>query len=384
MIAVSILEVSIRQEPYVPLSNYRPLGRSGLIVSPFALGTMTFGVARWGMGRDDAEAVFDVYVEAGGNLIDTADVYAGGGGETMLGEILADRGNRHNLVLATKSGFAAGRGPHAGGNGAKQIHAALEGSLRRLKTDYIDLYWVHVWDSVTPPEELLQTMSALVRAGKIRYWGISNAPAWYVARIVTLATIRGQPGPIALQYFYSLVSREIEAEHIPLARDVGLGLVPWSPLAYGLLTGKYDRKTVEAAPSRAGGLPNNAATGEAMMESDARLDGANPFGDSLFTDRNWKIVDALKAVASEIGEQPAIVALAWALSRPTVDTVLVGVSRVAQLHDNIGALALQLSVDHLTVLNKVSQPDLPMLYGLFSDGMRREIVYGGVSVFSRR
>ena len=365
------------------LDHYRPLGRSGLIVSPLALGTMTFGVARWGMERPDAEAVLDAYVDAGGNLIDTADVYAGGGGETMLGEILAERGNRDQLVLATKSGFAAGRGPSAGGNGAKHIHAALEGSLRRLRTDYIDLYWIHVWDSVTPPEDLLETMSALVRAGKIRYWGLSNSPAWYVARIVTLASARGQPGPIALQYFYSLVSREVEAEHVPLALDTGLGVMPWSPLAYGLLTGKYDRTKVEAAPSRAGGLPNEAATDGSRAGGGSRLDGANPFGDTLFTDRNWKIVDALKAVSSEIGEPPAKVALAWALSRPAVDTVLIGVSKVSQLQDNIGAVSLCLSAESLAALDGASQPALPMIYGLFSDEMRRQVVYGGAAV-SRR
>jgi aryl-alcohol dehydrogenase-like predicted oxidoreductase len=368
----------------VSLAHYRPLGRSGLIVSPLALGTMTFGVARWGMGRADAEAVFDAYVDAGGNLIDTADVYAGGAGETMLGEIIADRGSRDQLVIATKSGFAAGQGPSAGGNGAKHIHAALEGSLRRLKTDYIDLYWIHVWDSVTPPEELLETMSALVRSGKIRYWGMSNTPAWYVARVVTLAAASGRPGPVALQYFYSLVSREIEAEHVPLALDTGLGVMPWSPLAYGLLTGKYDRATVEAAPSRSGGLPNEAAGNGAKAESGDRLNGANPFGDSLFTDRNWKIVDALKAVASEVGEPPAKVALAWALSRPAVDTVLIGVSRVGQLQDNIGAVGLALSREHLDALDKASRPDLPMLYGLFSDEMRRQVVYGGAPVSARR
>ncbi|RYF91134.1 MAG: aldo/keto reductase, partial [Caulobacteraceae bacterium] len=255
------------------LANYRPLGRSGLIVSPLALGTMTFGVARWGMDRPEAEAVVDAYVEAGGNLIDTADVYAGGRGEEMLGEIVAERGIRDQLVLATKSGFATGVGPHAGGNGAKHIHAALDGSLRRLQTDYIDLYWIHVWDSLTPPEELLETMAGLVRAGKIRYWGMSNTPAWYVARVVTLSALRGQPAPIALQVFYSLVSRELEAEHVPLATDVGLGVTPWSPLAYGLLTGKYDRASVEAAPSRAGGLPNEAASGGGRPEGDNRLDG---------------------------------------------------------------------------------------------------------------
>lgn len=365
------------------LDHYRPLGRSGLIVSPFALGTMTFGVARWGIERPDAEAVVNAYVEAGGNLIDTADVYAGGGGETMLGEILATRGDRDQLVLATKAGFSPGRGPSAGGNGAKHIHAALEGSLRRLQTDYIDLYWVHVWDSVTPPEELLETMSALVRAGKIRYWGLSNTPAWYVARIVTLAKAHSQPGPIALQYFYSLVSREVEAEHVPLALDTGLGMMPWSPLAYGLLTGKYDRTVVEAAPSRAGGLPNEAATTDANSGGGARLDGANPFGDTLFTDRNWTIVDALKGVAAELGEPPGKVALAWALSRPAVDTVLIGVSGVSQLRDNIGALALRLSAENLVALDDASRPALPMLYGLFSDEMRRQVVYGGASVAAR-
>ena len=367
------------------LDTYRPLGRSGLAVSPLALGTMTFGVARWGMEKPETEAVFDAYVEAGGNLIDTADVYAAGRGEEMLGSMIQDRGLRDRLVLATKSGFAAGQGPHAGGNSAKAIHTALEGSLRRLRTDYIDLYWIHIWDGLTPPEELLETMSNLVRSGRIRYWGLSNTPAWYVARIVTLAAARGQPGPIALQYFYSLVSRELEAEHLPLATDTGLSLMPWSPLAYGLLTGKYDRATVEAAPSRQGGLPNEGGTaGQARSEDDGRLDGANPFGDSLFTDRNWRIVEALKAVASEIGEAPAKVALSWVLNRPCVDTLLIGVSRVSQLHDNIGAVDLVLSPEHRAALDQASQPDLPMLYGLFSDTMRQHVVFGGKAVLPRR
>lgn len=365
------------------LTSYRTLGKSGLIVSPLALGTMTFGAERWGAGDKTSRALFDAYVEAGGNMIDTADVYAGGAGETMLGEIISDRGCRDGLVVATKAGFAAGQGPHMGGNGAKHIHAALEGSLRRLKTDYIDLYWIHVWDSITPPEELLATMSALVQSGKIRYWGMSNTPAWYVARVVTLAAARGQSGPIALQYFYSLVSREIEAEHAPLAQDTGLGIMPWSPLAYGLLTGKYDRATVEAAPSRAGGLPSEAANSESQAENGARLDGANPFGDSLFTDRNWKIVDVLKTVAAEIGQSPAKVALAWVLSRPAVDTVLIGVSRVEQLKDNIGAVTLALSPQHLAALDQASRPELPMLYGLFGDEMRKQVVFGGAAVTRR-
>jgi len=344
---------------------------------------MTFGVARWGMERPAAEAVFNAYVDAGGNVIDTADVYAGGRSEEMLGAIIAERGLRDSLVVATKSGFAAGKGPHAGGNGANHIRAALEGSLRRLGTDYIDLYWVHVWDSVTPPEELLETMATLVRSGKIRYWGMSNAPAWYVAKLATLASIHGKPGPIALQYFYSLVSREVEAEHLPLAQDTGLGMMPWSPLAYGLLTGKYDRAAVEAGAPRAGGLPSDAATGEARAADDKRLDGANPFGDSLFTDRNWRIVDTLRDVAVALGETPARVALAWVLSRPGVDIALMGVSRVSQLHENIAATDLTLSPAQTATLNAASAPQGAMIYGLFTPGGRQNVVFGGSAVASR-
>lgn len=366
------------------MASYRTLGRSGLVVSPLSLGTMTFGVARWGMERPEAEAVFDAYVEAGGNLVDTADVYAGGRSEEMLGAIIADRGLRDRLVVATKAGFATGKGPHASGNGAKHIHAALEGSLRRLGTDYIDLYWVHVWDSVTPAEELLQTMAGLVRSGKVRYWGLSNAPAWYVAKIATLASVHALPGPIALQYFYSLVSREVESEHLPLARDMSLGMMPWSPLAYGLLTGKYDRATVEASAPRAGGLPSETATGEVRPEGDKRLDGSNPFGDMLFTERNWRIVDALRGVADTLGETPARVALAWVLSKPGVDTALMGVSRVSQVHDNAAATELHLPAEQIAALDDASKPESAMIYGLFTQGARQSFVFGGSAVADRR
>ena len=264
------------------LADYKTLGRSGLVVSPLALGTMTFGMARWGSDEASSRTVFDSYVEAGGNFIDTADVYSGGRSEEMVGTFIAERGLRDQIVVATKAGFAAGKGPLAGGNGAKHIYAALDNSLRRLRTDYVDLFWVHVWDSVTPAEELLETMATLVRTGKIRYWGLSNAPAWYVSKLATLAAVRGLPAPIALQYFYSLVNREIEDEHIPLAREFGMGILPWSPLAFGLLTGKYDRMKLEAAAPRAAGLPSAAATdSEQRPPNDNRLDGANPFVDPL-------------------------------------------------------------------------------------------------------
>ncbi len=367
----------------MPLDHYRTLGRSGLSVSPLALGTMTFGTARWGMDAAGAAAVFDAYVDAGGNFIDSADVYAGGRSEEMLGEFIVKRGLRDSLVVATKAGFASGHGPHAGGNGAKHVYAAVEGSLRRLRSHYIDLYWMHVWDGLTPAEELLETMASLVRSGRIRYWGMSNAPAWYVAQLATLAAVRGLPGPVALQYFHSLANREIEDEHLPMAAALGIGVVPWSPLAYGLLTGKYDRATVEAAAPRAGGLPRDAAaTDKARADDDKRLDGANPFGDTLFTERNWRIVDTLRQIAAELGQSPARVALAWVLQRPGVTSALMGVSRTAQVPDNIAALEVELPDAQRAALDAVSAPEPKLIYGLASAAMRQQVVTGGSRVQS--
>ena len=193
------------------LTNFRTLGRSGLVVSPLALGTMTFGTPRWGSPDAVSEAIFNAYVEAGGNFIDTADVYAKGRSEELLGGYIASRSLRDQLVLATKFAFNTAPGnPHAGGNGRKHIYQALDSSLRRLQTDYIDLYWLHVWDMVTPIEEVLQTLGDLVRAGKIRYFGFSDIPAWYAAKAATLAAAHAVPGPIAMQLEYSLVGRSIE------------------------------------------------------------------------------------------------------------------------------------------------------------------------------
>ncbi len=176
------------------LSDYRTLGRSGLAVSPLALGTMTFGTARWGLNDVGSRAVFDAYVGSGGNFIDTADVYSSGRSEEMLGGFIAASGLRDQLVVATKAGFSAGPGPHRGGNSAKHLNTALEGSLRRLRTDYIDLYWLHVWDGVTPAEEVVETMANLVQAGKVRYWGMSNAPAWYIAKLMPSPRREGSRG----------------------------------------------------------------------------------------------------------------------------------------------------------------------------------------------
>jgi len=368
------------------LADFRTLGRSGLAVSPFTLGTMTFGTARWGLDEAGSRAVFNAYVDAGGNAVDTADIYAGGRSEEMLGGFIAERGLRDQIVLATKSGFSSAPGPHAGGNGAKHVHAALDRSLIRLRTDYVDLYWIHVWDGLTPAEEMLETMAGLVRSGKIRYWGISNAPAWFVAKLTTLAACRGQPGPIALQYFYSLVNRDIEDEHIPLAAEFGLGVVPWSPLGYGLLTGKYRREVVEASGPRAAGLPSDAATGTGQRPTDdKRMDGPNPFGDSLFTDRNWAIVEAVRRIAEETGQSSARVALAWVIGRQGVSTTLMGVSRPEQVQDNAAALDLVLSPEQGQALDAASRPAEPkMLYRLFAPELRRQVVFGGSSVTSLR
>ena len=365
----------------MPLTDYRTLGRSGLIVSPFCLGTMTFGTARWGSGEPESKAIFNAYVEAGGNFVDTADVYSSGRSEEMLGKFIGDGTLRDSVVLATKSGFADGQGPHAGGNGSKHIRTALEASLRRLRTDYIDLYWIHVWDSVTPAEELLETMAALVRSGKIRYWGMSNTPAWYISKLATLATARGLPGPIALQYFYSLANRDIEDEFVPLAAEFGMGIVPWSPLAFGLLTGKYNRENVESAAPRAAGLPREVAQeGEKRSDSDKRLDGANPFGDSLFTERNWKILGTLKTVSEESGYSQAKIALSWVTRQTGVTSTLMGVSRVAQISDNVAALDIVLSADHRAALDAVSASEQKMLYSLFTPILRQHAVFGGSSV----
>ncbi|UYV16681.1 aldo/keto reductase [Porphyrobacter sp. ULC335] len=363
------------------LRTYRPLGQSGLLVSPLSLGTMTFGTPRWGLDEAGSRAVMEKYVELGGNFIDTADVYAGGQSEEIIGTFVAERGLRDEIILATKSGFSNGRGLLAGGNGAKHVNAAIDASLKRLRTDFIDLYWIHVWDGITPAEELLQTMAGLISAGKVRYWGISNTPAWYVARIATLASVRGLPAPVGLQYFYSLADRTVESEHLPLAKAFGMGLMPWSPLAYGLLTGKYDRAAVEAAGSRQSGVPNaGSSDGEERLASNRRLDGDNPFGDMLFTNRNWRIADEVKRIAAEAGETPARVALAWVIGRPGVTSTLMGVSRPAQVTANADALGLALSAEHLAALDKVSAGSESMLYSLSRPPARNHVVFGGADI----
>ena len=321
------------------LTDFRTLGRSGLVVSPLALGTMTFGNAAWGSPDDVSRAIFDAYLDAGGNFVDTADVYAGGRSEELVGGFIAERRLRDQVVLASKFAFNAQKGnPNAGGNGRKNIYRALEGSLKRLQTDYLDVYWLHVWDMVTPAEEVLGTLGDLMRAGMIRYFGYSDMPAWYAAKAAALAGSQHAPGPIAMQLEYSLVARQLEGEHAPAAHDAGMGLVPWSPLAAGFLSGKYTRE----------GVAGPGASGQ------GRLSGPNPFGSSKFTDANWQTLDALRAVAAQLDRPPAQVALAWVAAQPGVASVILGASKLEQLHSNLAALEITLTPEQRQTLNAAS------------------------------
>ncbi|OHT19993.1 aldo/keto reductase [Edaphosphingomonas haloaromaticamans] len=359
------------------LTSYRTLGRSGLAVSPLALGTMTFGAGRWGADEAGSRAIFDAYVDAGGNFADTADVYSGGESETMLGRFLAEKGNRDRMVIATKSGFPRRPDtPLAGGNSARNIRDGIEGSLKRLGTGYIDLYWTHVWDQTTPPEEVLRALTDAVQRGDILYYGFSNAPSWYAAQIATLARAHGLPQPIGLQYAYSLIDRGVELDILPAGNALGLGLVAWGPLGAGLLTGKYGReKITEAGP--AGSLPNRSGASN-TGGSDGRLNGDNPYGGMLFTETNFRIVDALRDIAGEVGRPMAQVALAWVASRPGVSSVLIGASRAEQLRENVAALDIALSAEQKSRLEAVGAP--PLLNPYFIFGLPPSRIFGGHSV----
>ncbi len=359
------------------MTRFTTLGRSGLVVSPFALGTMTFGAGRWGADEAASRAIFDAYVDAGGNFVDTADVYSGGESEAMLGRFIADRGLRERLVIATKSGFPRSQGTAlTGGNSARNIRNGIEGSLRRMGTDHIDLYWTHVWDRTTPPEEVLRALTDAVRRGDILYYGFSNAPAWYAAQIATLARAHGLPEPVGLQYAYSLADRGVELDLLPAGRALDMGLVAWSPLAAGLLTGKYGREKL-AAQGPAGSLPDRAGT-TPTGGSDGRLNGDNPFGGMLFTERNFDVVDVLRTVAAEVGRPLAQVALAWVAQRPGVSSVLIGASRAEQLVENLAALEIELSEDQHARLDAAGAP--PMLNPYFIFDLPRSAIFGGQDV----
>jgi len=346
------------------LNEYTTLGRSGLRVSPLALGTMTFGNDRWGSEDAESKRIFDRYVEQGGNFLDCADGYADGRSEEVLGRFVAEGNLRDRLVISTKFSFNTQEGnPNAGGNGRKNVYRALEGSLRRLKMDYVDMYWMHVWDMITPVEEVVRTLSDLVRDGTIRYYGFSDVPAWYAARAHTLAQQTGLECPIALQLEYSLVERNIEREHLPAARELGMGICPWSPLASGFLAAKYTRE---------GPTSSKGSRLEVLKES------KNPvFG--KFTERNWKIIDAVKEVAQKLGRSPAEVSLNWVATQPGVTSTIIGATSLKQLESNLAAITVEIPAELRQQLDKVSWIESVHPY-MFFDELLQDRVHGGVKV----
>jgi aryl-alcohol dehydrogenase-like predicted oxidoreductase len=346
------------------LYEYVTLGRSGLRVSPLCLGAMTFGT-EWGFGVDEkaSRPIFDRYIELGGNFVDTADGYTAGKSEELTGKFISERHLRDRVVLATKFTFNTdSQNPNAGGNGRKNIYRALEGSLRRLKTDYVDLYWLHAWDTVTPVEEVVSTMNDLVRAGKIRHYGFSDTPAWYVARAQTLAQKEGKEPLVALQLEYSLVERTIEREHVPAAQELGLAVCPWSPLAGGLLTGKYKRES--------GG---HRGEGQGRLT----IPGGSPF--ARFSERNWRVLDVLLEVAKQLNKPPAQVALNWVATQPGVTSTIVGATKVAQLDDNLASIDFAIPTDLRKRLDEGSSLEPAQPYIFFGAEMQSRIA-GGVPI----
>jgi aryl-alcohol dehydrogenase-like predicted oxidoreductase len=308
-------------------------------VSPLALGTMTFG---WGADKDEARAIFETYLGRGGNFVDTANGYADGTAEEMIGEFA--RGRREELVLATKYSMPMRPGdPNSGGNSRKSMVRSVEDSLTRLRTDFVDLLYLHIWDGATPVEEVLRAMDDLVRAGKVLYVGISDIPAWQVSRMQAIAELRGWSPLVALQIPYNLVERSVERDLIPMAETMGLGVVAWSPLAGGVLTGKYRRADLEPAAGAGGGqfTRKNQVVGNGFL-----------------TARGLDIAEVVRGVATELATTPSRVALAWTLRNRAVVASLVGARTGVQLEDNLGALQLELGPDHLSTLDEASAVDL--------------------------
>ncbi|MGV9817731.1 aldo/keto reductase [Nocardia xishanensis] len=349
------------------LDTYRLLGRSGLRVSPLSLGTMTFG-ADWGWGadRDEARKIFDTYVDRGGNFIDTASQYTDGTSEQLLGEFTAD--NRESLVLATKYTMLRRPGdPNSGGNHRKSMFASVEASLRRLNTDYIDLLYLHAWDFLTPVEEILRGMDDLVRSGKVLYVGISDAPAWQISRMQTIADLRGWSPLIALQIEYSLLERTVERDLVPMARELGLGVIPWSPLGSGVLTGKYGRADLEQRiEASAAGTRKNVAAANGSL-----------------TERGLAIADVVQEVAAQLGKTPSQVAIAWTLRNPGVTSPIIGARTAAQLEDNLGALDVEFDANQLDRLENATAVDLGFPHEFLSRPMTRSVTFGDLKIEQR-
>jgi aryl-alcohol dehydrogenase-like predicted oxidoreductase len=326
----------------MPLDHFVTLGRSGLRVSPFCLGAMTFG-QDWGFGSTPEESarIIDGYLDRGGNFIDTANVYTKGHSEKIIGDHLGKAtSKRQRTVIATKFfGSMLTGDPNSGGSGRKAIAAACDELLRRLQTDFIDLYWMHCWDKKTPIEETLRALDDLVAAGKVRYIGFSDTPAWKAVEAQMIAKFRGWVPLIALQLEYSLLERTIEGELVPMALEHGLGITPWSPLKSGVLSGKYTR-------ANAGQV--KADRGE--------------WATSALTEKAYAVIDELIKISGELESTPARVALAWVQRRPGVASTIIGARTLKQLEDNLAALDVKLTTQHEEHLNALTAPTLNFPY----------------------
>jgi aryl-alcohol dehydrogenase-like predicted oxidoreductase len=333
--------------------NYKLLGNSGLRVAEICLGTMTFGENwGWGASKDESRAIFDYYAQAGGNFIDTADGYTDGASEKMVGEFVA--GQRERFVVATKYSFNTRPGdPNAGGNHRKNMVQALEGSLKRLGTDYVDLYWVHAWDSLTPTEEVMRALDDLVRAGKILYTGISDAPAWIVSQANTLATLRGWAPYAGLQIEYSLIERTPERDLLPMAKAFDIGVTAWSPLASGLLSGKY--------------------TKDSDKGEEKRLDKANF---TKLDERNLSIARAVQQVADEMGRSPAQVAINWVRQRHNAIPII-GARKLSQAKDNLASLEFTLPDDVMARLDEAGKIELGFPHDFLTRPTVSDFLHGG-------
>ncbi|GAA1584311.1 aldo/keto reductase [Kribbella sancticallisti] len=319
------------------LDHYLTLGRSGLRVSPFALGAMTFGDDPGGAGCsvEESEKILAAYLDRGGNFVDTANFYTNGHSEKILGDwFAANPGRREHVVLASKFfGNMFPGDPNGGGAGRTAIIAQLDETLRRLQTDYLDLYWMHNWDRHTPIEETLRTLDDLVRKGKIRYLGFSNTPAWVTAQAQTMAMLKGWTPLIALQVEYSLLARTVEGELAPLALDQGMALVPWSPLKNGFLSGKYRR--------------------DGQVTDSARTAFVGGPGED-----DWPVIEAVATIAEDLGTTSAAVSLAWLRARQGAVVPILGARRLEHLENNLAALEATLTPAHLQTLDEVSTPTL--------------------------
>jgi aryl-alcohol dehydrogenase-like predicted oxidoreductase len=333
--------------------NYRYLGRTGLKVSELCLGTMTFGRES---GEEVSRQMLDRFVEAGGNFIDTANVYSRGVSEEIVGRWLKSK-TRDDFVIATKVRFRMGDGPNEVGLSRKHILAQADASLRRLGTDYVDLYQVHCWDHVTPLEETLSTLNDLVRSGKVRYIGASNYSGWQLQKAIDLSRQMGWEAFTCLQPQYNLLTRSPEWEVLPVCIHAGLGVIPWSPLRGGWLSGKY-RRGMDRPPQGT------------RIETAAR-EGWGEAWSNYANERTWTIIDALLAIAEEVDRAPVQVAINWLLHRPGVTAPIIGARTMQQLESNLGAAGWSLSAEHVARLNAVSEIDPPYPYDFIADAQQR-------------